>query len=126
MDGNPIAIPVGLRRTNDWTQRNVVQLSNSLQNIAHLSPFDGQLMIIRNVLIGAAAAFSEIGTRRDDPIRRWLQDFDDFGFGEAFLFSHNFRDDLFAVDGERNENRLSIFACDAFAAESDVMDFEFD
>jgi hypothetical protein len=59
-------------------------------------------------------------------MRRGLEQFDQFTFGELFFLAHDFGCDALAVDRERNEDRFAFSACDTFATESDIFDFEFD
>ena len=47
-------------------------------------------------------------------------------FGKLFFLASDSRRNNFAVDGERNENGLPIFATDAFPSKGDVFDLEID
>ncbi len=69
VDRDPIAVTVGERRGDNRPERDLVELADPLENIADLSPLDGELVFIIDVLIGAAATTSEIGTLRRDSMR---------------------------------------------------------
>jgi len=55
-------------------------------------------------------------------MHRSVFNFDRFGFGELFLLANDLDRDVFAVDDVGNENRLALFAADAFTAKGDVFD----
>jgi hypothetical protein len=123
MNGDAIAISVGKRRGDHWPHRNAFEFSDSLKNIADLARFNLELVRVIDVLIGATAAATEIWARRLDPMPRSFAKIDNFGFGELFFLAGDFCRDQFAVDRERNENSLAIFARDSLSAERDVLDF---
>src|SRR5690242_8282812 len=55
VDGDAIAIAILFRRQNNWPHQNFFKFADPLESIAHLAPFDGELMLIIDVLISAAA-----------------------------------------------------------------------
>ena len=83
-------------------------------------------MPVADVLVNTATASSEVRTLGCDAMRRRIEQFDQFSFGELLFLAHDFRRDAFAVDRERNEDRLAFIARDTFAAKSDIFDLEFD
>ena len=123
MNGDAIAITIGRRRGDDWPHWNIGEFSDATQDIANLTEFKRQLMLVIDVLVTASAASTEVRTRRLDPMRRGFDKIDKLGLGELFFFSNDFRRHAFAVDRERNENSLAVVSPDAFSAKSDVFDF---
>src|SRR5438067_9792325 len=107
MNSDPVAIRIGCGRWDDWPDRDLFEFANSLQNSPDLSPLDGELMLIGNVLIAAASAASKIRTFRFDAIRRRFENVNQFGVSELFFFPDDIGRDFFAVDGERDENRFA-------------------
>jgi hypothetical protein len=79
-------------------------------------------MFVIHVLITATAAAAKVGTFGYDPVRRWLDDRDNFGLRKFFLLADNFRRDRLPIDGEGNEDGFATLARDTLAAESDVLD----
>ena len=69
VDGDAIAISVLFGRGNDWSHRNVFELPDSLKNIAHLSPFDCQLVFVSDVLISATTTAAKVRALRRNPIQ---------------------------------------------------------
>src|SRR5207247_9780912 len=69
MHGDAIAISVLFGRGNDWSHRNILEFANSLKNIAHLSPFDCQLVFVSDVLISAAPAAAKVRAPRRNTIK---------------------------------------------------------
>src|SRR5436190_9681416 len=120
--GDAIAIRVLLGRWNDWSHRNIFQLPDPLERIAHLVPFNCKLMFVTDVLISAAAAAAEIRALRHDAMRRAFLKFDKLRFRKLFFFAHDLGRDRFAFDRVRNEYGLAAFTPDAFSAESNVLD----
>lgn len=59
-------------------------------------------------------------------MRRVLAKIDNLRLRELFLVADDFRRNQFAVDRERNKNRLAVFARDAFAAKGDIFDLQID
>ena len=80
-------------------------------------------MFVIDVLISAAAAFAEIWASRLHAMRRRLTKIDKLGFGELLFFAYDLGRDDFAVDGQRNKNRLAFRAPTPFSPKSDVLDF---
>src|SRR5262245_5246657 len=91
MNCDPIAIFVLLWRRDDWSHRNSFKLADSLENIAHLPPFNRQLMFIVDVLICAPAATAKIGTLWADAIRRAFFNLHQLRLGELFFLAHDLR-----------------------------------
>src|SRR5207247_8372455 len=60
--GDAIAICILFGRRDDRSHRNIFQFADSLQRVTNLSPFDGKLMFVVNVLVSASATPAEIGT----------------------------------------------------------------
>src|SRR3984893_1919148 len=119
VDGDTIAICIRDGRGDDRPHRNVFELSDSLQNVAHLSPLNCELMFVIDVLITATSTATEVGALRIDAMRRAFLEIDKFRLGELLFLLHDLRRDHLAVDGKRNKNRFAVFTSDAFAAESD-------
>jgi hypothetical protein len=126
VDGDAITVAVWKGRGDDSAQRDIFQFSNSSENVADLARFDFELMRVVDMLVSAAAAASEISTRRLDSMRRVLAKIDNVRLRELFLLADDFRRDQLAVDCERNKNRLAVFARDAFAAKGDIFDLKID
>jgi hypothetical protein len=80
---------------------------------------------VADVLVATAAASPKVRTFRSDAFGRRIDQFDHFAFGELLFLPHDFRRDVLAIDRERNEDRFAFIACDTFATEGDIFDFEF-
>jgi hypothetical protein len=126
VDGDAVAICIRDGRGDDGPHRNVFELSDSLQNVAHLPPFNSELMFVIDVLITATATATEIGALWIDAMGRAFLEIDKFRIGELLFLTRDLRRDHLAIDRKRNKNSLAILATDAFAAESDVFDFKID
>ena len=122
--GDAVAICVLPRRRDNRPHGNIFQFADSLERVAHLSPFNRELMFVIDVLIRAAAASTEIWALWRDAIRRTLLNFDQICFGELLLFPDDFGGNQFALNGVRNENGFALFPSDAFSAERDVLNFQ--
>ena len=83
-------------------------------------------MRVIDVLVGAAAATTKVGTARFDAMRRMFLKIDNLRFGELLLLARDFCGNELALDRERNKNGLAIFARNAFPAEGEVFDLEID
>ena len=79
-------------------------------------------MRVIDMLICASATAAEIGAWRVDSMRRADSNFDNFRFCELPFLTRDFRGHAFAVDCQRNKDRLAMLASDALTAESDVSD----
>jgi len=123
MHSYAVAISILLRRRNDWSHRNILELADSLERIAHLSPFDRKLMFVADVLVSASAASAEIRALRFDTIRGGLLHLDEFRFGKLLFLAHDLGRDQLALDSVRNKDGLALFSGDAFSAEGYVFDF---
>src|SRR5438270_1803231 len=106
--------------------RKVPKFSDPLKKVADLTRFNRELMFVLDVLIRAAAASAEIGTRRRHPMGRFFSNLDNLRFGELFLFSSNFRGNQFAVDGVGNEDRFALVTGDSAPATGDVFALKMD
>src|SRR5215831_1644348 len=104
--GDAVAIRVLPGRRNDWPDRNVFEFSNSLQRIAHLSPFNRKLMFVIDVLIRAAAASTEIWASWRDAIRGTLLNFDQVCFSKLRLVPDDFRRNKLPLNRVRNKDRF--------------------
>ena len=124
MNGNAITISVLFGRRNDRPHRDIFDFADSLEKIAHLPPFDCELMFVINVLIYTATATAEVWTWRLDAVGRRFQDIDKFCFGELLFLADNFGQHHFTLNRERDEDRLAIMAPDALPAESDIFDLQ--
>src|SRR5215831_8867470 len=124
MHGNSVAIRVVPRGRNNRTHGNVLQLADSLQRVAHLSPFNRKLMLIIDVLVCAAAASAEIRALWCYALRRSLFDFDELCFCELLLFPDDFGGNQLAPNRVRNKNGFALFPSDAFSAKRDVLNFQ--
>src|SRR5438876_3600693 len=121
--GDAIAICVLPGRRDDRPHWNILEFADPLERIAHLSPFNRQLMFVRDVLVSAAAAPAEIGTLRLYAMRRTFLDLDQFRFGELLFLPHDFGRNELALNSVRNKDGLALFSGDAFSAESNIFDF---
>src|SRR5213083_515948 len=122
--GDAVAIRVLPWRRDYRTHGNILQFADSLERIAHLSPFNRNLMLVIDMMIRAAAASAEIWALWRDAIRRTLLNFDQICFGELLLFPDDFGGNQFALNGVRNKNGFALFPSDAFSAERDVLNFQ--
>src|SRR5206468_113695 len=121
-----IAICVLVGRRDDRSHRNILEFADSLESVTNLSPLNGKLMSVANVLVSASPTPAEIRTLRFHTIRRALLHFDQFRFGELFFLAHDLGGNDLAFDGVRNKYGLPLLASDAFPAESNVFDFQID
>src|SRR4029077_7134501 len=126
MNRNTIAIFVLLWRRNDGAQRNIFELADSLKDVAHLAPFNRELMFVADVLVCAPAAMAKIRALRCHAIRGAFLNFQQLCLGELFFLSHDLGRNEFALNGVRNEDSLPLLASDPFSAESNVFDFQID
>src|SRR5581483_119487 len=126
MNRDPISISILLRRWNNRSQRNIFEFADSSKNIAHLPPFYRQLMLVVDVLVCASAATAKIGTFRADPVRRAFFYFHEFRLGESLFLVHDLSGNQLGLDRIRDEDSLSLFAADAFPAESNVFNSQID
>jgi len=126
MNCDAIAISVLFRRRDDWSQRNVLKLADSLKNVAHLPPFYRQLMFVADVLVCASAALTKIRALRCDAMRRAFIDFHQFRLGELLFLAHDLSGNQFVLDRVWNEDSLPLLASDSFPAKSDVFNFQID
>ena len=125
MDGDPVPIAVGQRRRNDGAHRRIAETSDAAHRLFDLAGLEFELVVVADVLIAAAAAASEVRAGRGDAFGRWLQDLDQFRFGELLFLPDDFRRDALAIDRKGNEDGFAGIARHAFAAESDVFDLQF-
>src|SRR5262252_6489910 len=123
MNCDTVAILVLLRRCDDWPQRNILELADPSEQIAHLLPFYRKLMLVIDVLVCASAALAKIRTDRCDAMRRVLLNFHQLRLGKLFFLPHDLGGNCFTVDRIRDKDSLALFTSDAFSAESDVFDF---
>src|SRR5207249_9990873 len=126
VDRDAIAVFVRFGRRNNRTHRDLFEFPNSLENIAHLAPFDGKLMFVIDVLISTSAATAKVRTWRLDPIGRPLSHIDKFALGELFFLADDLRRDELALNCKRNKNGLAVVTPDSFSAERYVPDFKID
>src|SRR6266487_6567287 len=124
VNSDAIAIRVLLGRRDDRPHRNIFQFADSLESVTNLSPLNRKLMFVTHVLVSASSTPAKIGTLWLQAIRRVLLHFDEVRLTELFFLAHDLGRDSFAFDHIRNENGLALFPSDAFAAESDVFDFQ--
>ena len=80
-------------------------------------------MFVANVLISAATAPAKVRAFRIYTMRRAFFKINKFGLGELLFLAHDFGRHDFTVNRERNKDRLAAITSDAFAAESDVLNF---
>src|SRR5262249_40460084 len=78
--GDAVAVRVLIRRRNNRTHGSVLQFADALERDSYLSPFNGKLMFISDVLICAAAASAEIWALWRHAIGRTLFNFDQLCF----------------------------------------------
>src|SRR5438874_6743917 len=126
VDRDAIAVSARFERRNNRAHRDLFEFPNSLENIAHLAPFNRKLMFVIDVLISASAAAAKVRTRRLDPIGRPLPHIDKFALGELFFLADDLRRDELALNRKRNKNGLAVVTSDSFSAERNVPDFKID
>src|SRR5262249_38993053 len=96
------------------------------ENVAHLTPFDLQLMLVVDVLVCTSAAIAKIRALRCDAIRGVLLNFHQLCVGELCFLAHDLSGHQFPVNRVRNENSLPLLAADTFAAKSNIFDLQID
>ena len=96
------------------------------RTVAHLAPFNRELMFVVDVLVCASAAMAKIRALRCDAMRGVFLNFHQLRLGELFFFAHDLRRNEFALNGVRNEDSLPLLASDPFSAESNIFDFQID
>src|SRR5438093_733229 len=124
--GDAIAICVLFGGRDDRSHRSIFQFADSLESVTDLSPLNGKLMFVANVLVSASPTPAEIRTLRFHTIRRALLHFDQFRCGELLFVAYDLGGNDLAFDGVRNKYGLPLLASDAFSAESNVFDFQID
>ena len=97
-----------------------------MENVAHLTRFNLELMRIIDVLICAASATPEVRAGWIDAMGRSYFKINNFGLSELLFLARDFCRNSFTLDRERNEDGFAVFAPDAFAAKSHVLDLEID
>src|SRR6516165_1253072 len=122
--GDAVAIGVVPRRWDDRTHGNVFHFADSSERIPHLSPFNGKLMLVIDVLIGAAAASAEIWALWRDAMRRTLLNFDQLCFRKLLLFPHDFGRNYLVLNGVSNKNGFAMFASDTLSAKRDIFNLQ--
>src|SRR5438874_9217416 len=120
--GDAIAICVLPGRRDDRPHWNILEFADPLERIAHLSPFDRQLMFVANVLVSASSASAEIRTLWFHAMRRSFLNLGQCRFGELFFLTHDFSGNELVLDSVRNKDGFALFSRDAFSAESDIFD----
>src|SRR5205809_6415610 len=91
VDRDPIAVSVRFGRRNNRAHRDLFEFPNSLENIAHLAPFDGKLMFIIDVLISTSATTAKVRTWRLHSIGRPLPHIDKVALGALLFLAGDFR-----------------------------------
>lgn len=91
-----------------------------------LSRFDGELMLVIDVLIGTAAASAEIRARRRGAMERRFLYIDQVSLRELFALADDPGTNEFVFDHVGHKHHLAACAPDAFPAETDVFDFKID
>src|SRR5205807_9776844 len=114
---DPIEIFVFDRRRNEGTHRRLFQPANPPQGFFYLPPFQGQLVFVIDVLVNAAAATSEVGTTRLDPMRRSRNNAFQFRFEEFFVFARDACRNGFSIDDVARKRGLASWSRDPFPAE---------
>src|SRR5213080_5602346 len=84
-----IAICVLVGRRDHRAHRNILEFADSLESVTNLSPLNGKLMFVANVLVSASPTPAEIRTLRFHTIRRALLYLDKIRFGELFFLAHD-------------------------------------
>ncbi|MFL6542928.1 MAG: hypothetical protein ACJ8I9_07160, partial [Chthoniobacterales bacterium] len=69
----------------DRAHRDVRQFADPAERLFHLPRFDLKLVRVADVLISTPATSSEVWTTRLDSMRRRVENFDQFGFGELLF-----------------------------------------
>src|ERR1700730_18739650 len=123
VDGDTIAICIRDGRGDDRPHRNVFELSDSLQNVAHLPPLNCELIFVINVLITATSTATEVGALRIDAMRRAFLEIDNFRLGELLFLTRDLRRDNLSIIGEWNKSSCDNLPAAASPSESDVFDF---
>ena len=123
MNRDAVAISVRFRRRDDRSQRNISKLADSLKNVAHLPPFNRQLMFVVYVLVSASAALAKIRALRCDAMRGAFLNFHQLRLGELLFLAHDLSGNQFALDRVWNEDSLPLLTSDSFPAKSDVFNF---
>ena len=121
MNRDPVSKPVGIRTRHGWQNVNAGELSDPLQKLLYLPPFEFDLMVVSDMLIIAPAATTEIFADRRDSIGRRYNDRNEPGTIETFPLLDYRCLDLLAVDGERDEHSLALKTPDTFSAECNIV-----
>ena len=122
MHGDAVAIRVLARRRDNRPHGNVLQFADSLERMAHLSPFNRKLVFVIDVLVRAAAASSEIWAFCRNAMRGTFFNFDQVCFGKLRLLPDDFPRNKLSLNRVRNKDRFALFPRNTFSAESDVFD----
>src|SRR5207249_3504785 len=94
-----IAICVLVGRRDDRSHRNILEFADSLESVTNLSPLNGKLMFVANVLVSASPTPAEIRTLRFHTIRRALLHFDQFRSCKLLSISRLLPKPLMAIPG---------------------------
>src|SRR3954451_2734938 len=108
--GDAVAIRVLPRRRDYRTHGNILQFADSLERVAHLSPFNLKLMLVMHVLISTAAASAEIWALWRDAIWRTLVNVDQLCFSELLLFPDDFSRNQLLLNRVRNKDSFALLS----------------
>src|SRR6059036_3999742 len=126
MNRDAVAKSVRFRRRDDRSHGNIFELADPLENIAHLAPFNGQLMFVGDVLVCASAATAEIGAFWCNTMWRTFPNFHQFRLGKLLFLAHDLSGNQFTLNRIWNEDSLPLLSSDTFPAKSDVFNFQID
>ena len=126
MNRDAVSVRIGKGRGDDRPQHNFVEFADALKSVADLLRFDFQLMRIIDVLICAAAATPEVRAGWIDAMGRPYFKINKFGLSELLFLARDFCRNSFTLDRKRNEDGFAVFAPNAVAAKSHVLDLEID
>src|SRR5712671_255547 len=125
MDCDSVPLSIRQRRWDHWPHWRFSEAADASHRLLDLSRLCFQLVGITHMLVTASAAPAKVWTLRWHALRRRVDQFNQFGFGELLFLPRDFRRDALALDRERNEDGFAFVARDTFPTKSDIFDFEF-
>jgi hypothetical protein len=119
-DHDTIPITIGLRTWNYGRYDLRLKAAHALKEITNLLALNEELSVVRKVLVLASATYSEIRTKRSDPVRGRLKHLNQACMGKPFVDLENLGLHYFSAGHEWNENDDVLEPANPLAAERNI------
>jgi hypothetical protein len=124
MDADAVAIAERMRRADDRSHGDAFKAPHPAQGLLDLRGLDGQLALVSDVLVGAAAAAFKVRAGCRHAVRRRRFHLDQFRLAKVLLLPQDAGGDFFSRYGERDEVDLALGARHTLAAKGDVVNLK--